>query len=348
MRTRHLPWFAVALTFVLFGCQRAQTRGTSNDSAGHLVLPATYKGTIPCADCPGIATTLTLRADSIYALRSVYQDRDGVPQIDFGRWSVDSSHRLVLRGGSEGPRWFSIVDAGTVRKLDTQGQPIASTLNYDLVRAAQVDPIRDSFRLRGLFTYFADSARLVECVTGKSWRVAQKIDYLALERAYTAENKAGRPALVILEGHLAMEPRLEGKGDEEVLVVDHFDKLGNSESCDEDESTGSIVGPKWTMVELNGKPVPEGVEPPTLTLSMEGGRATGTAGCNNVMGTFTTGPDGMRFGPIATTRKMCSPPAMEVEAAFLAMLEATTHHRVSGKTLELLGTSGVLAKFTTP
>ena len=347
MRTRRLFWIVATVTFVVSGCQRAQTRGQDNDSAGRLVLPATYKGTIPCADCPGIATTLTLRADSIFVLRSAYLDRDGNPRVDLGRWSVDSTHRLVLRGGTAAPRLFDIVDAGTVRQLDTQGEPIASTSNYDLVRAAQVDPIRDSIRLRGLFTYFADSARLVECMTGKSWRVAQKVDYLALERAYTAGNKAGRPALVTLEGHLAMEPRLEGNGDEEVIVVDRFDQIQDSESCDDGESTGSIVGPKWTVIELNGKPLPEGVDPPTMTLSNDGGRVTGTAGCNNVMGTFTMDSGGMHFGRTATTRKMCPPAVMEVEAAFLAMLEATTHHRVDGKTLELLGTNGLLAKLST-
>jgi heat shock protein HslJ/uncharacterized lipoprotein NlpE involved in copper resistance len=355
MRTRHLLWILALVTFVVSGCQRAQTRGQSDDSAGHLVLPATYKGTMPCADCPGIATTLNLRADSIFVLRSVYMDRDGDPHVDLGRWSVDSDHRLTLRSGTEVPRMFSIVDAGTLRQLDLQGQPIASTLNYDLVRAAQMDPIRDSFPMRGLFTYMADSARLVECLTGKSWRVAQKVDYLALERAYTGGNNAGRPALVTLEGHFAMEPRMEGTGEEEVIVVDRFIKIQDSESCDETKSSGSIVGPitgpivgpKWTMVELNGKPVPEGVEPPTLTLSKDG-RATGTAGCNNLMGTFTMNSDGLRFGRTATTRKMCPSPAMEVEAAFLALLEAKTQSRVNGKTLELLGTNGVLAKFTTP
>jgi len=363
MRTRHSLWIVATLAVGISGCQRAQTRTQSDDSAGHLVLPATYKGTMPCADCPGIATTLNLRADSIFVLRSVYMNREGDPHVDLGRWSVDSNHRLILRSGTETPRMFSIVDAGTVRQLDLQGQPIASTLNYDLVRAAQMDPIRDSSRMRGLFTYMADSARLVECLTGKSWRVAQKVDYLALERAYTGGNKAGRPALVTLEGHLAMEPRMEGTGEEEVIVVDRFEKIQNSESCDEVPSTGSvagpiagplvgpivgpILGPKWTMIELNGKPIPEGVEPPTLTLSKDG-RATGTAGCNNLMGTFSMSSDGLRFGRTATTRKMCPSPAMEVEAAFLAMLEATTQNRVNGKMLELLGTNGVLAKFTSP
>ncbi len=352
MRTRHLVWIVAMIALVVSGCQRASTRGRSDDSAGRLVLPATYNGTLPCADCPGIATTLTLRADSLFVQRSIYMERDSSAFVELGRWSVDSSHRLVLRGATEAPRLFGIVDAGTVRMLDTQGQPIESPLNSDLVLVAQVDPIRDSFRMRGMFTYGADAASIVECVTGKTWRVVGGADIFALELAYAGGSKDGRPALVLLEVHLAMKPRTDGNGDEEVIVVDRFHKMSADESCDADRSDVPIIGPKWILVELNGKPLPEGLERPTLTLSMDNMRAIGTAGCNHFIGSFNTGSDGMRFARTATTRKVCPDAVMDVERTFLAALEATNNIRVSGEplehVLELMGPGGVLAKFSTP
>jgi heat shock protein HslJ len=249
---------ALAL-FVIAGCLRPSMRGLS---AGHLEIPATYDGKLPCADCPGIATTLTLRADSTFTMRSVYLERDPRPRLDHGRWSVDVERRLVLHGGTQAaPRRFAIVDAATLRMLDTQGQPIESRLDYNLKRAARVEPLGDS-------------------------------------------------------------------NDEGIA------------------STNALVGLKWTCIELNGKPIPESVPAPTLTFSADAGRVTGTTGCNNVMGTFTLGADGLRFGRAASTRKLCSGPAMEIEAAFLKLLETTTQHRIHGESLELSGTGGGSAKFS--
>ena len=38
-----------------------------------------YKGILPCADCPGIETTLTLEKDGNFALHLVYIDeKDGI------------------------------------------------------------------------------------------------------------------------------------------------------------------------------------------------------------------------------------------------------------------------------
>ena len=45
---------------------------------GSVKLPAvegTYEGTLPAADCPGIKTVLTLKADSTYQFTSDYIDR---------------------------------------------------------------------------------------------------------------------------------------------------------------------------------------------------------------------------------------------------------------------------------
>lgn len=58
---------------------------------------AVYKGTLPCADCSGIDTTLTLYSDETYQMSSVYQGRnDNKPVVQRGKWTT-------LRGDATDP-----------------------------------------------------------------------------------------------------------------------------------------------------------------------------------------------------------------------------------------------------
>jgi len=95
-------------------------------AAGEFTLPAGYAGVLPCADCAGIAVTLTLREDGLYRLRRTYLGKPGAPFNEIGRWAAEtSSGRLLLRSGSL-RTVFELPDAATLRQLDGQGRPIPS------------------------------------------------------------------------------------------------------------------------------------------------------------------------------------------------------------------------------
>lgn len=49
---------------------------TTHTSQNSLDWNGTYKGVIPCADCPGIATTVVLNADETFTYTAEYQDRN--------------------------------------------------------------------------------------------------------------------------------------------------------------------------------------------------------------------------------------------------------------------------------
>jgi heat shock protein HslJ len=73
-------------------------------------------------------------------------------------------------------------------------------------------------------------------------------------------------------------------------------------------------------------------------------RANGFAGCNSFTAGYTLTADRLQFGPVATTRVFCAG-HMELEARYLAALEATRSHRLSGSRLELIGEQDVVARF---
>lgn len=69
---------ALALSMMSCGNQASNTEAQATDSTAMTEVMtetpsylATYEGTLPCADCPGIKTTLTLNADGTYDLTTV-------------------------------------------------------------------------------------------------------------------------------------------------------------------------------------------------------------------------------------------------------------------------------------
>jgi heat shock protein HslJ len=104
-------------------------------------LPATFSGTLPCADCPGILYQLNLFPDHTFVSRMSYQERD--TQVDDrGIWELAGDGKtLVLRGRGGEKQKFALRDSQTLRKLDQAGQEIVSKLNYDLKRAPTFAPL---------------------------------------------------------------------------------------------------------------------------------------------------------------------------------------------------------------
>ena len=99
-----------------------------------LGLPATFEGTLPCADCPGIRTRLSLNPNATFSLASEYLDRQYAGnESKFGRWSYDQSNETVtLVTANKRARYFRVIDAETLRMLNSLGEEIASSLNYEL------------------------------------------------------------------------------------------------------------------------------------------------------------------------------------------------------------------------
>ena len=120
---------------------------SASASSLRLALPATFAGVLPCADCRGIAQTLTLLPDGSYRLRRTYLGKPGMPLVEAGRWSTDQrGQRLALQDAAGNKQFFSVRPNGVLRQLDRSGLAIRSPINMDLRRTARVDPISDATR----------------------------------------------------------------------------------------------------------------------------------------------------------------------------------------------------------
>lgn len=119
----------------------------------------TYQGVVPCADCEGIETTITLNADGSYFLRTKYVGREGKVVHQRGAFSWSSAGNSIrLSGVSGGPDQYLVNDQKLVQ-LDLQGNRITGELagKYELSKvpgdvdsAPAVLAIPSRWRLRDL------------------------------------------------------------------------------------------------------------------------------------------------------------------------------------------------------
>jgi heat shock protein HslJ len=114
--------------------------GTAQQSALS-ALPATFVGTLPCADCPGILYQVNLNADHTFTSRMTYEERN-TSFDESGRWEIsDDGKAVVLHSGRGSTEKFSLRVVETLRKLDSAGNEIDSRLNYELKRAPEFAPL---------------------------------------------------------------------------------------------------------------------------------------------------------------------------------------------------------------
>lgn len=96
---------------------------------------STWEGVIPCADCPGIVYTLTLKKDSNYIGKMVYEEKSVEPIIDSGNWIINDTGKIILSSAEKGssPQYLLFKEK-FVEMLDGDGNKIETNLNYRLHR----------------------------------------------------------------------------------------------------------------------------------------------------------------------------------------------------------------------
>jgi heat shock protein HslJ len=99
----------------------------------------------------------------------------------------------------------------------------------------------------------------------------------------------------------------------------------------------------WTLVEINGRPLPEGARPPTLRI--DGEHIAGFGGCNRYMGPIRdVGPGEVAIGPLAGTMMACPEPGMALEQGFLSVLGRVSRYAFVADRLLLEGADGDQAR----
>ena len=138
--------FAALATLLLVACPTAppveHTGTTASPDPAHtsrnaLDWAGSYVGTLPCADCPGIDTTIAFTPEGGYTMGEIYQDSDSSAFATKGTWTVREDGKTLLldpEDKEEYDHWYEVVSPTELRMLDREGKPIDSKLDYSLRR----------------------------------------------------------------------------------------------------------------------------------------------------------------------------------------------------------------------
>lgn len=96
------------------------------------VTATTYAGTLPCADCAGIQTELTLKSDSSWNMHIIYDKRPakGPGSNEFnesGMWMMHGGDTVHLMGRKDAPSMFIKTDSSLIQ-LGMDGKKIEGKL----------------------------------------------------------------------------------------------------------------------------------------------------------------------------------------------------------------------------
>ena len=106
-------------------------------------------------------------------------------------------------------------------------------------------------------------------------------------------------------------------------------------------TSDDLTGSQWLLVEMNGAMPVDGSE---ITLAFgDDARVSGSAGCNQYGGPYTSNDGNIAFGMLVSTRMACPGEGiMEQEAAYLAALESATTYAIDSDTLTIERADGAL------
>lgn len=327
-----------------------------------LVLPASFAGVLPCADCQGVAHTLSLRADGLYRLRRTYLGKDLTAISELGRWSLDPGGTQIKLSSAGGITYMTVLDGGHLRLLDQQGRAIKTSANLDLRRTVQLDSVSETLRWRGEFSFKDELANFTDCASGIRWPVTNNAQSLYVEQQYQAEPQ---PILINFDGRLAMQPAQEGVMREHMLI----ERLENTEpgmTClpnkmviakeikmpeknhTEAKPAASLSETYWKLSELDGVKISMSATQKRevrITLSADGGRVSGFGGCNQLTGAYLEAGSALHFTQMASTRMACAAPFMELESQVLTMLAAVSNYGIETDQLMLFKGEQLIARF---
>ncbi|MEB2340552.1 MAG: copper resistance protein NlpE N-terminal domain-containing protein [Flavobacteriia bacterium] len=229
--------FIPACLVILASCQGNQEQEPTPAPALAPVVPVVewtglYADTLPCADCPGILTQLDLRADSTYVLRERYLERDSIPYGTIGKWSVKGD--VVTLATFHKPMEWRMESDG-LHRLDADGKPIDSPLNYTIRKVAHIDPL--PMHLTGGYVYFADSHSFTPCGAGFALPVAMDPAGSPgagpeMEKTYAKQVKEPpQPLYVQVTASMREGPAMEGSGTEDYLHIDRLEGVLDLQAC---------------------------------------------------------------------------------------------------------------------
>ncbi|MGB3548581.1 MAG: copper resistance protein NlpE N-terminal domain-containing protein [Saprospiraceae bacterium] len=151
MKHLFLPALSTFLLLCALNCATPAPKGGPTDppmsmgdnSQNSLDWPGTYTGTLPCADCEGMKTRLTLREDKTFSYQTVYLGKSDSVFTEEGTftWNKDGGRIMLMdrRNNIEKPLQYRVGE-NRLTQLDMDGKLITGSLadRYNLEKMTEM------------------------------------------------------------------------------------------------------------------------------------------------------------------------------------------------------------------
>ena len=138
---------SVSISLALAGCASVNSEHTTqaiqeepnmnaDNSRTSLDWPGVYKGLLPCADCEGIQTTISLSKDGAYTRSLSYRGKSETQMTDRGQFTWHEAGGHITLTDKQGQTQQYLVGENQLVHLDQQGQRITGELadRYILIK----------------------------------------------------------------------------------------------------------------------------------------------------------------------------------------------------------------------
>lgn len=126
----------IIITSLVINCSSDKIEEPSTSSKDSLNWSGAYIGVLPCENCPGIETKLTLTQDNTYSLETARKELDEESTTTYGsfRWNSNGTKIELAPNGSEGKEIYYMVLKNRIVQLkeDAARFPEEEERNYIL------------------------------------------------------------------------------------------------------------------------------------------------------------------------------------------------------------------------
>ena len=98
--------------------QEVEMEATGDNSMTSLDWDGVYEGELPCADCDGIKTVVTINSDKTYTIQETYLGKETTPIETKGTFEWDDQGQKILLSNDRNPFF---VGENTLTLLDRDG-----------------------------------------------------------------------------------------------------------------------------------------------------------------------------------------------------------------------------------
>ncbi|MEO5787553.1 MAG: copper resistance protein NlpE N-terminal domain-containing protein [Gelidibacter sp.] len=99
---------------------------TSDNSKTSLDWAGTYEGELPCADCDGIKTVITINQDNTFTIKETYLGKEAKPYETMGTFKWDDKGQKLIFSDPDRHSYF--VGENMLTQLDSDGNKITGAM----------------------------------------------------------------------------------------------------------------------------------------------------------------------------------------------------------------------------